>query len=239
MSVTVVVTHYLRSANVALLLETLRRQTVKPVLFVWDNSPGQDFDDPGVDWVIRSSRNAQCAPRWWMASHASTDLVLIHDDDLMPAHSRVLATTVDAAARAAPFAIGSSGVILDHHLGYWHSRHVGFRADRMQRDLRVDIVKGCFFCCPTQQLSGLSHLELDTEDDIAVSARLGRGLRQPHIVAARLQTDLVQLPEGEAARKCRAGHRAARDIACWRFFGGASRADRPDRRIRADRPRRR
>ena len=97
MSLTVVVTNYLRAANVARLIDAIRAQTLQATIFVWDNSPAQDFDDPRVDWLIRSSRNARCAARWWMASHAETDFVLVHDDDLMPSNSNVFAWTVDAA----------------------------------------------------------------------------------------------------------------------------------------------
>lgn len=173
---------------------------------------------PRADWVIRSSRNAKCAARWWMASHAATDFVLIHDDDLLPAHPRVLAATLDGATRAAPFALGASGVVLEHDLGYWQSRHVGWRAHRIRRDVHVDIVKGCYFCCPALRLKKLGHLELDAEDDIAVSAWLSDDLRQPHLVLARLRRELTRLPEGEHARKRRSQHRSARDAARWRYF---------------------
>src|SRR5215510_2961873 len=112
MSLTVVVTNYLRPANVTRLIDTIRAQTLQARIFVWDNSPTHDFDDPRVDWLIRSSLNARCAARWWMASQAETDFVLVHDDDLMPSNPKVLAWTLDAAAKIAPFAIGATGVIL-------------------------------------------------------------------------------------------------------------------------------
>ncbi len=218
MAVTVVVTNYLRPENLHGLIETLSRQTVEAQIFVWDNSPTQDFYDPRVDWMIRSSKNARCAPRWWMASHAETEFVLIHDADLMPSHPKVLAWTLDAAVRAAPFAIGAAGVILKPNAGYWQSRHVGIRADRIRRDTRVDIVKGCYFCSPTVQLTKIGYLDFDGEDDIAVSAKLGRRVERPHTVTARLLTSLALLQEGEGARKHRRNHRAAREAARRRYF---------------------
>ena len=153
MSLTVVVTNYLRAANVTRLIDAIRAQTLEATIFVWDNSPAQDFDNPRVDWLIRSSRNARCAARWWMASHAETDFVLVHDDDLMPSNPNVFAWTVDVAVHSAPFAVGASGVVLNRDLGYWRSRHVGVRAGRIRRDMRVDIVKGMYFCCPAVQLA--------------------------------------------------------------------------------------
>jgi hypothetical protein len=218
MSLTVVVTNYRRPENVAAVIAALSTQTVKPTIFVWDNSPAQDFDHPGVDWIIRSSRNARCSARWWMASHASTDFVLVHDDDLAAGNPRVLALTLDAAQNTAPFAVGAAGVALGAGKGYWRSQHVGVRARAVRRDTGVDIVKGCFFCSTSRELSRLGHLELDAEDDIAVSAMLARGRSRPHVVAAKLRDALVLLPDVEGARKRRRGHRAARELACRKFF---------------------
>lgn len=220
MSITVVITNYARPTNVRRLIDVLYRQTIKPTIFVWNNSLSEDFGNARVDWVVRSSRNARCSPRWWMASHADTDFVIIHDDDLLPSHPKVIAWTLDAATKTLPFAVGVAGVITSSHLGYWQSRHVGLRATRVERDARVDIVKGCYFCCPTSQLAEVGYLELDAEDDIAVSAKLGRGLEQPHLVLAEIQKHFELLPEGEYARKNRANHRAARDAARWRYFEG-------------------
>lgn len=222
MSVTVIVTNYLRPANVARLIDALRAQTVRATIFVWDNSPAHHFDDPRVDWIIRSSKNTHCTARWWMASHADTDFVIVHDDDLMPSHPNVLAWTLDAATQAAPFALGAAGVVLKRNAGYWQSRHVGIRADRIRHDVRVDIVKGCYFCSPTAELMRTGYLDLDEEDDIAVSARLGGGVARPHTVAARLRTSLALLPDGEGARKHRPRHRAARETARRLFFSNHS-----------------
>ena len=220
MSLTIVVTNYLRPANVLRILDAAAGQTVNATIFVWDNSPAQDFDDPRVDWLIRSSKNARCSARWWMASHATTDFVLVHDDDLLPSEPGVFARTLEAAARQAPFAVGASGVALRDGRGYWQSRHVGVRAHHLRRDVSVDIVKGFFFCCPRVQLARVGYLDLDGEDDIVVSSKLARGVARPHLVLARLRADLALLPE-PGARKDRACHRPAREAARRRFFPNA------------------
>ena len=62
MSLTVILTNYKRPENVRRLIQALSQQTVKPTLFVWDNSSEQDCDDPRIDWLIRSSQNAKCSP---------------------------------------------------------------------------------------------------------------------------------------------------------------------------------
>ena len=217
MSLTVVVTNYLRSANVTRLIDAIRAQTLQAAIFVWDNSPAQDFDDARVDWLIRSSRNARCTARWWMASHAETDFVLIHDDDLMPTHPKVFAWTVEAAAHNAPFAVGASGVVVSRDLGYWRSSHVGVRAASIRRDVNVDIVKGFYFCSAAAQLTQVGYLDLDGEDDIAVSAKLAAGKARPHLVLARLKSNFALLSEA-GARSHRDSHRTARELALQRFF---------------------
>jgi hypothetical protein len=218
MSLTVVLANYMRSQNVRRLIQALSQQTVKPTLFVWDNSSDHDCDDPRIDWLIRSSQNAKCSPRWWMASHANTDFVLIHDDDLLPSHPMALGRTLDAAVKIAPFAVGAAGVIVDSASGYWLSRHVGVRATYVDQDTQVDIVKGCYFCCPTIRLRELGYLELDSEDDIIASAKLGNNQSRPHLVLADLQNNLQLLPEGEFSRKTRPCHRTAREAARRKYF---------------------
>ena len=217
MSLTVIVTNYLRAANVTRLIDAIRAQTLQATIFVWDNSPAQDFDDPRVDWLIRSSRNARCAARWWMASHAETDFVLIHDDDLMPSNPNVFAWTVDAAARSAPFAVGASGVVLDRDLGYWQSRHVGVRAASIRRDVQVDIVKGLYSAVrrPSLRRSDTSIWMGKT------TLRCRRGLEPARCVLISCwpgsDSNVALLPEG-GARSHRDGHRAARELALQRFF---------------------
>ena len=219
-SVTAVITNYMRLANVERLIDVLRQQTVAPTIFVWDNSPNADFDDARIAWLIRSSKNARCAARWWMAAHAETDFVLIHDDDLIPSHNKVLAQTIEAATKVAPFAVGAAGVILKRNRRYFECRHVGVRAKRIGRDKRVDIVKGFYFCCPTERLTRISYMDLDAEDDIAVSARLGKGREHPHLVLSQLRKSFEFLPEGKTSRKHRSNHREARELARRRFFDG-------------------
>jgi hypothetical protein len=92
---TVCITHYKRHANVLRLLDCLSRQTIRPEIFLWNNS-GKIFTDPRVTWQLDSSSNRFCWPRWFMLSLARTEFVTTIDDDLIFSDDRVLDDAVDA-----------------------------------------------------------------------------------------------------------------------------------------------
>src|SRR5918912_2491772 len=211
MSVTVVITNYCRQDNLPLIIDALWRQTLRPTVFVGDNSSAQDFRDGRVAWMIRSSTNARCAPRWWMASHAVTDFIIIHDDDLAPRDEFVVADAVDAAGVRAPFLVGASGVVLREHEPYSDCLHVGLESRSIDSDTPVDIVKGRFTCGPTNVIAEMGHIDLDAEDDIIVSAVLGRGLVAPHVVPLSLSSRFSELPRGSFERERRPDHMLRRE----------------------------
>ena len=119
-----------------------------------------------------------------------TDFVLVHDDDLMPSNPNVFAWTVDAATHNTPFAVGASGVVVNRALGYWHSQHVGLRSASIRRDVRVDIVKGMYFCCAAVQLARVGYLDLDGESGICC---FGEDRRGPGASSSRAREAEIEL----------------------------------------------
>lgn len=87
--VTVLLLNFRRPENLRRILGDLERQTVKPDVFLWNNS-GNVFTDPRVSWQLDSSENRFCWPRWMMGSLAKTKYVCTMDDDLTFADPRVL-----------------------------------------------------------------------------------------------------------------------------------------------------
>jgi hypothetical protein len=212
MELTVVLTNYLRPANMAVILDALASQTLPHQVFVWDNSPEQSFAGQ-ADWVVRSSRNAMCSARWWLAAHAETPWVLVMDDDLAPADQRVLADLLEKLAEHAPTPVGAAGVILDPSIAYSECPRVGLECSRISIDTQVDILKGRFFSAPTQRLESLGFLPLDAEDDIAASAHLQGG-----VVVPWLQDRLRELPTAGEARWRRPKHKQTREDARRQWF---------------------
>jgi hypothetical protein len=219
MSVTVISCNYVRAENLNQLIDVLSRQTLKPQIFVWDNSPTQDFNNSSVDWLIHSSNNAKCAPRWWMAAHATTEFVIIHDDDLIPKDKAVIARTVDAAIACNQFAVGAAGVLLERGKPYEECKHYGLQSRPVQQDTNVDIIKGRYFCSSTELIRELGHMELDAEDDIIASAILAKGVRAAHTIPISLMDSFIELPRGSYEREKRTDHRALRERTRLRYFG--------------------
>lgn len=213
MELTVVMANYLRPRNVAIILESLAAQTVSHRLFVWDNSPDQSFTGQ-ADWVIRSSTNAKCAARWWLAARADTPWVLVIDDDVVPSDCRVLQETVESLVECDPVAVGAAGVRLDPAKSYSKCQHVGYKSSKINGDMRVDVLKGRYFAVSTHQLQSVGFLAMDAEDDISVSAAIGGGL-----VLAWLQDRLRDLPTGSEAWCRRPGHYKSREVARRKLFG--------------------
>lgn len=206
--VTVVLTNYLRYHHLQSILDALVSQSVPHNRFVWDNSPTGTFQDPRVDWIIRSSRNAECGARWWLAAHADTPYVIMMDDDLLPADGTVLADTINGLARHAPRAVGATGVQLLRDKVYSECMHCGLESGKVTTDTDVDIVKGRYFGAQKDRLRELPYLPLDCEDDIAVSGMLGGG-----VVLKALQDRLIELPTGKEARCRRPSHTLVREAA--------------------------
>ncbi len=110
---TVCITHYKRHANVLRLLDCLSRQTIRPEIFLWNNS-GKAFSDPRIAWQLDSSHNRYCWPRWFMLSLARSEFVTTIDDDLIFSDDRVLEDAVrELEASDDPFrAVGFAGCVL-------------------------------------------------------------------------------------------------------------------------------
>lgn len=205
MEITVVLTNYLRPANMPAILAALASQSVAHQLFVWDNSPDQSFESRQADWIVRSSLNAKCGARWWLAAHANTPWVVVLDDDLLPADERVLADTLAKLIEHHSI-IGATGVIIDPRKTYAECQHVGLGVKPIAADTQVDIVKGRYFAVATEKLRALPYLPIECDDDIILSAALGGG-----VIAACLQQRFSELPTGPEARVKRPTHSQSRE----------------------------
>lgn len=215
MEVTIVLTNYLRPANMPTILASLASQTVPHQLFVWDNSPNQSFTCPRADWIIRSTRNAKCGARWWLAAHADTPWVVVMDDDLAPSDDKVLAETLDKLGEHRPSAVGATGVVLDPAKSYFDCQHVGHGARQIKTDTPVEILKGRYFAVATRLLEAIAFMPIESEDDVIASASVGGG-----VVPSCLQNRFRELATGREARVRRREHRQAREAARRRIEGG-------------------
>ena len=80
--VTVLLMNYKRRENLNKIILALKSQTIPCEIFVWNNAP-EPFVHADVDWVLNSSDNVRCWPRWLMGTFAKNDYIMSHDDDLL------------------------------------------------------------------------------------------------------------------------------------------------------------
>ena len=92
---TIVLLNYRRPANIPIILDSIRRQTIQPVVFLWNNGPDA-IDAHGVDRYERAGENLGCMVRWKMAREANTPYVMSLDDDLCFARDDALADVVES-----------------------------------------------------------------------------------------------------------------------------------------------
>lgn len=176
MEATALLLNWKRPDNLKRIIATLRAQTAKVEIFVWNNSPG--LAGAKADWVIDSSRNVMCGSRWAMALFASSPYVFSLDDDLMPADDNVIADCIARMKENTCDAIGYQGVTLGQGVSYLRGRHQKACAE----DDYVDVIKGRFLFTRTERacwaLGQMPHdLTLNNpslEDDIVVSSCVER-----------------------------------------------------------------
>lgn len=224
---TVCMVTYRRTAQLAQILAALRRQQPQVRIWLWNNNPEPLRQDLAAvpDWLVNSSQNRLCPPRWWLAAQATTRCVLILDDDLLPATDTAVAKLVfhcQSGRLVGPFGATLRGRYRD-------------RIDRTSKDTPqlVDVIKGRCMAGLTDTIregylwSGVHKAcvrsEADYDDvciaeDIAVSAAVSEANYGRHLVPAGIAADWRDLPEGPESLSRRADHIARRERVAARWF---------------------
>ena len=224
---TILLLNYRRPENIPIILDSIRRQTIGAVVFLWNNGP-DDVDLPGVDRYEKSTENLGCMVRWKMAREAETPYVMSLDDDLCFARDDALADVVESLRAMDDPAriIGPVGCRFGEHPSYTERRDVyaGYaRADTKERtvpaarDQAVDMVKGRAMALRRDRLEGL-ELPEEREDDIFLNAARAGGGRRFHRIPMRLRHAFRELPERGAGNWRRPGHLRSRERAAAEYF---------------------
>ena len=226
-AMTILLLNYRRPGNIPVILESIRRQTVPCVVFLWNNGL-DDVNLPGVDRYEQSGENVGCMVRWTMAREADTPYVMSLDDDLCFARDDALADvieslgTMDDPARI----VGPAGCCLGEPASYLQRRDVYAGFARAHAELRtaaagpdkpVDMVKGRAMALRRELLDGLT-LPQEREDDIFLSAALAGGRRQFHRVPSRIKHAFRELPELRVGSWQTPGHLESRERATRTYF---------------------
>lgn len=218
---TVVMLNYRRPNNVRQILTALRDQLPRPDVWLWNNGMPAGFD---ADWLVESTVNRLCPPRWWMAAQAETEYVVILDDDVLPIGRDAIRRVV-AACEPGRIA-GPWGAVLER--SYHGRRDVGLPVSATE----VDVVKGRCMAMHTTSLreaiaeagvltargSESRYDDLVVAEDIAICGAMASGRRRHHLVPGGLAACFRDLAEGAEALSRRADHLARRDRVAARWF---------------------
>lgn len=231
---TVIVTMFGRTGNWSDIRAGVRKQRTKCNLWVWDNRGGPTLR--GADAQFMSPQNLICWPRWFIAAHAPTDLVVIADDDLVFGDRDVVGDLCDALRREpSGTLVGAEGVSLRRGASYWprERRLIECPADvrggdssvhvrNVVQDVRVDILKGR---CIAARRADLADLPLAPPyavngDDIVVSALIAGRRAKAHVVTASLTGRLKDCANarGPMALSALSGWREHRDAVRRHYF---------------------
>lgn len=203
--VTSLILNWKRSKNVHKIIEVLRDQTIKPKIFVWDNSNSKE--NFNADVVIKSSKNFICWPRWIMTALTDTRFIFTHDDDFFFVKRDVIEKCVRNYKGGI---LGITGVVLTGD--YWESRHV----NAGKEDLKVDIVKGRFMFMDKKELENVNIIDNQLQDDIYVSSKV-----REKVIPAFLADSWQNIPDVETvALSGMKNQRENRQEAARKWFPG-------------------
>jgi hypothetical protein len=212
--ITVTLLNWKRPKNMERLLDSLHKQTLKPVIFLWNN--GDPLRSVAVDWLVQSSENLKCWPRWLLGSLATTPYICSLDDDLALKDDRVLSELVkvleddDKPDRV----FGLAGLVLPPGIHYTQGKRPteGPLAP-------ADIIKGRMMAFRTAALKKLTLQPRGTEDDIAVCGLLANRRRLHHRQITWLRDRIEELPD-QHAYCSQPGHYERRNQAIRQFLYG-------------------
>ncbi len=224
---TIVLLNYRRPGNIPVILDSIRRQTLKPIVFLWNNGP-DDVNLPGVDRYEESGENLGCMVRWKLAQEADTQYVMSLDDDLCFARDDALADVVGSLRSMEDPAriVGPVGCCFGETPSYTERRDVyaGFApADMSEQTIRsvryeaVDMVKGRSMALRRDRLDGL-ELPEEREDDIFLSAAMAGGRQRFHRIPKQLKYAFRELPELGVGNWQRPDHLRSRNRAAAEYF---------------------
>jgi hypothetical protein len=212
---TVLLLNWKRPQNLQKVIASIERQSRRPKIFVWNN--GGPLKDSRIDWMVNSSSNKACWPRWTIGAMAETEFVCSLDDDFAFGDEWVLEDllhylrTLDRPDRL----VGAHGVILDSSTPYDQCTQV---EPTPHGDVAVDIVKGKLLACRRDTLRTLEMASEPREDDIAISGLAARGRPLYHRVPRLFHNRMISLPELGVGLSQQPEHRQSREAARRKYF---------------------
>lgn len=191
---TICLLNYRRKENYTRIIPALASQSVRPRIFLWNNGEKFSGDEPflgHVDWLVESTENRRCWPRWWMGSAAETDYVCSWDDDLLPLDDSLFQDVIAVYEELGlTGAVGPFGVEFDPNEPYqtcWHHK-----AGKMSGRLTEDDYREVALTAKREQQQLKRHLRQKRLRTIHHAVDMIKGR---HLLLPRRQLDKVRMWE--------------------------------------------
>ena len=243
--ITIILLNYKRPQNIPIILKAIRSQTVKSIVFLWNNGD-VDVNSPLIDRYERSSKNVGCMVRWKLAKEATTPYVMSLDDDICFNRNDALENIIQSLEKQdnPNRIVGFVGACFNSIPIYIIRREFICRCGDLSRQTRridntykislggenifvkcslvtqdaaVDIVKGRVMAFRKQLLDDITLPE-EREDDIFLSAAFANKARKFHRIPALLNDAFYELPEFATGNWYQQGHFLSRDRALKAHF---------------------
>tara|TARA_R110000868_G_scaffold324794_1_gene585616 strand:+ start:6529 stop:10245 length:3717 start_codon:yes stop_codon:yes gene_type:complete len=196
--ITVVLINYKRTKNTHKIIDCLRKQTISPVIYVWNNGD-EPFENPHADWVINSNQNVHGHPLQFLYQYAETEFICRMDDDLMPSDDRVFEDVIHFMTDhgKSQRIVGGYGVILEEGKNYQQSTQVGCgpHYKPIESDTPIDIVKGRIMWFRQEFADEIPFEKSHVHMDLVTSFGLSKGRRLFHVIPQFLEGRLQELDE--------------------------------------------
>ena len=188
--ITILLLNWQRRRNLNKIIKVLLNQTIKPKIFLWNNNP-RAIKDSRIDWIVNSSKNMYCFPRWLMASMAKTKYIMTLDDDLIPITDKFIEIALEIAKQYPKGIVGLFGKQTPDKPPYYNN--VGDGSNK------ADIIKGRCMIMRTELLKKvpLSSSNVTREDDIYISYMTADRIKTPHFISTELREYIKELPQGK------------------------------------------
>jgi len=196
--ITVILINFKRTKNTHQIIDCLRKQTILPVIYVWNNGD-EPFENPHVDWVINSNQNVHGHPLQFLYQYADTEYICRMDDDLIPGDDRVFEDMIHFMSDhgKSQRIVGGYGVILEEGKNYQESTQVGCgpHYKPIEVDTPIDIVKGRIMWFRQEFANEIPFEKSHVHMDLTTSFGLSKGRRLFHIIPQFLEGRLQELDE--------------------------------------------
>ncbi len=244
--ITIVLLNYKRPQNIPIILDTIRSQTRKATVFLWNNGT-VDVNSPLIDYYEKSDQNVGCMARWKLAQKAVTPYVMSLDDDICLNGNDALEKIVQSLDEQGNLnrIIGFVGACFSTDLKYnvrkeYMCRYRNIKGQLIQRmddvhrinhnnevvfvkrafieqDEAVDAVKGRVMAFRKQLIVDIDLPE-EREDDIFLNATFANGTRNFHRIPKLLDDAFCELPEFGEGNWLEQGHVLSRNRALKTYF---------------------